>query len=96
MSQFQRFSGPESGVPQVGGMGGMGHQPMPKVVVQSSTGKFMVDYRNADSLRRMMSPNGKIGSRKRTGLNAFEQRLASQAIKRARYMALLPYTSATV
>ncbi|MEX2672693.1 MAG: 30S ribosomal protein S18 [Phycisphaeraceae bacterium] len=67
-----------------------------KIAVTSSTGKVYVDYRNADALRRLMSPNGKIYGRKRTGLNAYEQRLASQAIKRARYMALLPYTSATL
>ena len=67
-----------------------------KVAVKSSTGKTYVDYRNADSLRRMMSPNGKISSRKRSGLTAYEQRMASQAIKRARFMALLPYTSATL
>lgn len=67
-----------------------------KVTVKSSTGKTYVDYRNADALRRMMSPNGKINSRKRTGLNAYEQRLAAAAIKRARFMALLPYTSATL
>jgi small subunit ribosomal protein S18 len=67
-----------------------------KVVAKSSTGKFYIDYRNVDNLRRLMSPNGKINSRKRTGLTSYEQRLASQAIKRARYMALLPYTSATL
>jgi small subunit ribosomal protein S18 len=55
-----------------------------------------VDYKNVESLRRLMSPNGKINGRKRTGLTAYEQRLASQAIKRARYMGLLPYTSATL
>ena len=67
-----------------------------KVAVKSSTGKTFVDYRNVDNLRRMMSPNGKINSRRRSGLTAYEQRLASQAIKRARFMALLPYTSATL
>jgi len=67
-----------------------------KVTVKSSTGKIYVDYRNVEALRRMMSPNGKIGSRRRSGLTAHEQRMASQAIKRARYMALLPYTSATL
>ncbi|MEX2387836.1 MAG: 30S ribosomal protein S18 [Phycisphaeraceae bacterium] len=55
-----------------------------------------VDYRQADDLRRFMTPNGKIQSRKKTGLSAHEQRLVAQAIKRARYMALLPYTSATL
>ena len=43
-----------------------------------------------------MTPNGKIYSRKRLGVSAREQRMISQAIKRARYMALLPYTNATL
>jgi len=67
-----------------------------KVATTSSNGKAYVDWKNAELLRRLMSPNGKIFGRKRTGLNAFEQRLAAQAIKRARYMGLLPYTSATL
>ena len=67
-----------------------------KVAFKSSNGKMFVDYRNVDGLRRMMSPNGKISSKRRSGLTAYEQRLASQAIKRARFMALLPYTSATL
>lgn len=67
-----------------------------KVVVASSNGTDYVDYKNSDDLRRLLTPNGKIQGRKRTGLNAREQRLAAQAIKRARYMGLLPYTSATL
>lgn len=67
-----------------------------KVVVKSTTNVNYVDYRDAEPLRRMMSPNGKIQGRKRTGLNSYDQRLVAQAIKRARYMALLPYTSATL
>lgn len=55
-----------------------------------------VDYKEVDELRRLMSPNGKILSRKRIGANAREQRLIAQAIKRARFMALLPYTNATL
>lgn len=62
----------------------------------SSTGKIFVDYRQADDLRRFLTPNGKIQSRKKSGLTAREQRLVSQAIKRARFMALLPFTSATL
>ena len=64
------------------------------VTVTSSNGCAYVDFKSVDMLRRLMSPNGKIHSRKRTGLSAVDQRLAAQAIKRARYMALLPYTSA--
>lgn len=59
-------------------------------------GKPYVDYKNVEELRRMMTPNGKIYSRKRTGSNARQQRMLAKAIKRARYMALLPYTSATL
>ncbi|HBZ97942.1 MAG: 30S ribosomal protein S18 [Phycisphaerae bacterium] len=43
-----------------------------------------------------MTPNGKIYSRKRLGTSANEQRKVAQAIKRARSMALLPYTSGTL
>ena len=80
MSQFSRFTG-----------GGR-----VQVTKKSSQGQLYVDYKDADQLRRMLTPNGKIQSRKRTGLNAHDQRLAANAIKRARYMALLPYTSATL
>ncbi|MCP3902979.1 MAG: 30S ribosomal protein S18 [Planctomycetes bacterium] len=55
-----------------------------------------VDYKTVDSLRRLMTPNGKIYSRKRLGVSARDQRMIAQAIKRARYMGLLPYTSATL
>jgi small subunit ribosomal protein S18 len=41
----------------------------------------------------MLSGNGKILSRRRTGTNAMEQRMLASAIKRARYMGLLPYVS---
>ena len=67
-----------------------------KIAVRSSNGTLHVDYKDADELRRLMTPNGKIQGRKKTGLTAREQRLATQAIKRARYMGLLPYTSATL
>lgn len=55
-----------------------------------------IDYKAVDDLRRLMTPNGKIYSRKRLGVTAREQRMIAQAIKRARFMALLPYTSGTL
>jgi small subunit ribosomal protein S18 len=58
--------------------------------------ELYVDYRAVEDLRRAMTPNGKIYSRKRLSTTAREQRMLSQAIKRARYMALLPYTDATL
>ena len=63
---------------------------------KTEEGQVYVDYKKAEDLRRLMTPNGKIYSRKRTGISAGEQRKVAKAIKRARYMALLPYTSATL
>ncbi len=67
-----------------------------KVVRQDVKGNPWVDYKDVDELRRMMTPNGKIYSRKRLGTTASEQRRIAKAIKRARFMGLLPYTSGTV
>ena len=72
--------------------------PAPAVKVTRSTGKGVeyVDYKDIETLRRLLSPNGKILSRKRLGTTARQQRMVGQAIKRARHMGLLPYTSATI
>lgn len=61
-----------------------------------SDGKEYIDYKSVEELRRMLTPNGKIYTRKRLGADAREQRRIAQAVKRARYMGLLPYTSATL
>jgi len=50
-----------------------------------------IDYKDIETLKRFLNPHGKIMPRRRTGLSAANQRALSQAIKRARYMALLPY-----
>jgi small subunit ribosomal protein S18 len=50
-----------------------------------------VDYKTVDELRRLLTANGKMSSRQRTKLSSMKQRHASTAVKRARYMALLPY-----
>ena len=75
---------------------GPGMQRPGKVTISGVAGRPYVDYKNVDELRRMMTPNGKIYSRKRQGVTAGEQRMIAQAIKRARHMGLLPYTSATL
>ena len=51
------------------------------------------DYKDVVRLRAHMNPHSRILSRTRTGHNAHEQRAFSQAIKRARFMALIPYVS---
>ena len=67
-----------------------------KVAKTTGKGKTYVDWKDAESLRRLMSPNGKIYGRKRLATTAAEQRMVAQAVKRARFMGLLPYTSATL
>lgn len=51
------------------------------------------DYKDVIRLRAHMNPHARIFSRKRTGHNAHEQRAFAQAVKRARFMALLPYVA---
>lgn len=52
-----------------------------------------VDYKDLELLRRFISPNGKIISRRVTGTGAKYQRMLATAIKRARQMAMLPYVA---
>ena len=51
-----------------------------------------VDYKDADLLRDFISENGKILPARITGTRARYQRQLGTAIKRARFLALLPYT----
>jgi len=52
-----------------------------------------IDYKDVETLARLLTNRGKIYSRKRSGNCAGCQRKAQKAIKRARYMALLPFTA---
>jgi len=54
--------------------------------------KLEIDYKNVSRLRRYVSERGRIETRRRTGVCAKHQRRVAVAIKRARYLALLPYT----
>ncbi len=56
--------------------------------------KKFVDYKDVAYLRQFTNPHAKIVSRKRSGVSAAKQREVALAIKRARYMALLPYLAA--
>ncbi len=58
-------------------------KPMPQVDA--------FDYKDIETLQRFLSPQGRIHSRKRTGLNARKQRELKLAIKTARFLALMPY-----
>lgn len=56
--------------------------------------KKFVDYKDVAYLRQFTNPHAKMLSRKRTGMTSSKQREIANAIKRARYMALLPYLAA--
>ena len=51
----------------------------------------VIDYKDANKLRRYITENGKILPRRQTGVCARHQRELANAIKRARIMALLPF-----
>ncbi len=52
-----------------------------------------IDYKDLGLLRKFISDRGKIRARRVTGVSSQEQRQIAVAIKNAREMALLPYTS---
>ena len=54
-----------------------------------------VDYKDVATLFRLSTGQGKLYSRKRSGNCAYHQRSAKRAIKRARYMALIPYVDSS-
>lgn len=58
-----------------------------------SAGVDYIDYKDVFALRRYLSQYGKIVPRYYTGVSLKNQKALSKAIKRARTMALLPYTS---
>lgn len=54
--------------------------------------KIIIDYKDIETLSRFVSDHGKIRSRRQTGTCAKHQRLLAKEIKRARHLALLPFT----
>jgi len=51
-----------------------------------------IDFKETDVLRKFISGMAKIKARKKTGACSTHQRKLSKAIKRARYLGLLPFT----
>ncbi|NLR75382.1 MULTISPECIES: 30S ribosomal protein S18 [Leeia] len=58
----------------------------------TAEGIKQVDYKDVDLLKDFISENGKIIPARITGTKARYQRQLSAAVKRARFLALLPYT----
>ena len=52
-----------------------------------------IDYKDVDILKKFINPHARMIARKRNGICAKHQRMLSQAIKRSRFMGLLPFIS---
>jgi len=54
-----------------------------------------IDYKDIETLSKFITDRGKILPRRITGVSSYFQRRLAKAIKRARYMALLPFVAQT-
>jgi small subunit ribosomal protein S18 len=85
---------PERGRPRrAGGGGGGRYAPRRKICAFCADNIQEVDYKDLARLRRHLSERGKIEPRRKLGTCARHQRSLTVAIKRARHLALLPYTT---
>ncbi|MBR6252919.1 MAG: 30S ribosomal protein S18 [Clostridia bacterium] len=64
-----------------------------KVCMYCADKNLVIDYKDAEKLKKFISEKGKILPRRVTGLCAKHQREVTTAIKRARQVALLPFTA---
>ena len=98
----RRFEGPSTEGPRGAGPGrGPSDEERPRrrmgrrrrVCIMCADKIKVVDYKNVNFLRRFISDRGRIETRRRTSACAKHQRALASAIKRARHLALLPYTA---
>lgn len=52
-----------------------------------------VDYKDVELIKKFLNPHSRMLSRKKTGVSARSQRQLAEAVKRSRFMGLLPYLS---
>ena len=89
------------------GPGGPGQRPAPRRGARRFTPRRRVcqfcvdhvktiDYKDVDRLKRYLSDRAKIEPRRKTGTCAKHQRALAVALKRARFLALLPYTASHI
>ena len=67
----------------------------PKICQFCADKNIVMDYKNYDLLRRFVTEEGKIRPRRQTGTCAKHQRELAGAIKRARHIAILPFSGET-
>ena len=85
---------PRSGGSSGGAAGGAARRPFfrrRKTCPFSSDHAPKIDYKDVKLLQRFLSERGKIVPSRITAVSAKKQRLLAQAIKRARFLSLLPY-----
>ncbi len=70
--------------------------PRPKVCQFCADNNVKIDYKDTRLLERFTTEEGKIRPRRQTGTCAKHQRVVAGAIKRARHIALLPYTEGSL
>ena len=88
-----RRSGPGGGGSGSGGGGGnRSFSRRRKFCRFTAEGVKQIDYKDLATLKQYITETGKIVPSRITGTKAFYQRQLSAAIKRARYLSLLPYT----
>ncbi|MDP9351101.1 MAG: 30S ribosomal protein S18 [Chloroflexota bacterium] len=101
------FDGPGAGRPEQRGEGGPRDERRPrrpggryvprrKVCMFCVDKVAHVDYKDLGRLGRYVSDRGKIESRRKMGTCAKHQRSLAVALKRARHLALLPYTASHI
>jgi small subunit ribosomal protein S18 len=87
-----RRSGPGGGGGAGGGGGNRSFSRRRKFCRFTAEDVKQIDYKDLGTLKQYITETGKIVPSRITGTKAFYQRQLSSAIKRARYLALLPYT----
>ena len=99
MSEAKKERGPKRGGsggggdnPKMGGRGGM-RRAKRKICAFCADKVESIDYKDIMKLRKFLSEKGKILPRRISGNCAKHQRQLTVAIKRARHIALLPYTT---
>ena len=68
-------------------------RPRKKICQFCADKTLEIDYKDAEKVRKFVSEKGKILPRRITGTCALHQRKVNEAVKRARTIALLPYTA---
>jgi small subunit ribosomal protein S18 len=74
--------------------GGRRYVSRPKICQFCADKNLLIDFKNVDLMRRFVTEEARIRPRRQTGTCARHQRELAKAIKRARHIALLPFTGA--